>query len=65
MKLIDKRAIAITKVLRIACPALMVSAIVTGGLAWHLKFYDLAVVNAFLVGINAMLTWINWEIFEL
>lgn len=50
--------------MRIASPLTALACIVVGGFAWARGLYFLAVVDAFLLGVNVMLTWAQWFIFQ-
>lgn len=51
--------------MRVICPIVMTVAIGLGTVAWFQQQYLLVAVDAFLVGVNLMLTWIQWKVFEL
>lgn len=50
--------------MRLACPSVLIGALICGSIAWHLELYKLVAINAFLAGVNTMLTWIEWRIFK-
>lgn len=53
------------KVMRIACPAAVLAAAILGSWAWSRDQYALVAINAFLAGVNAVLTWIQWRWFKI
>lgn len=53
------------RLMRVVCPCALVLVIVVGVLAWSSGLYNLVAINAFLAGVNSMLTWINWRLFSL
>lgn len=53
------------KIMRIACPAVLIAAVLSGSWAWSQCRYELVVIDAFLAGINVMLTWIQWGVFKI
>lgn len=52
-------------VLRIAAPLMLVACLLVGSWAWAHGNYALVAINAFLAGVNLVLTWIEWWVFEL
>lgn len=50
--------------MRVACPLALIASITLGAIAWRQGLYELAAVNAFLAGVNAMLTSIQWFWFK-
>jgi hypothetical protein len=51
--------------LRIGAPMAFVCAICLGSLAWSNGSYGLVTINAFLAGVSAVLTWVEWQVFEI
>lgn len=51
--------------MRIACQIAFVAAIIIGIFAWRSERYEIAMVDAFLAGVNLMLTWIQWRVFKI
>lgn len=53
------------KIMRIACPAAFAAAALLCVLSLIQGLALPAVINAFLMGANAVLTWVQWRIFQL
>jgi hypothetical protein len=56
---------ASVKFMRIACPLALFAAIALGARAWSQEHYGLVAINAFIAGVNSMLTWIQWRWFKI
>lgn len=67
MKLIYNSAAWRTRVrvLRVLSPVMMAFGAAAGTLAWSRGNYGFACVHAFLFGVNMVLAWIHWKIFQL
>jgi hypothetical protein len=50
--------------MRIACPLVFLAAVVLGIICWWLESYSLVAVNALIAGINLILSWVQWRVFE-
>jgi branched-subunit amino acid transport protein len=53
------------KFMRGACPAALLAAVFLGSLAWSHGRYELVAVNAYIAGVNSVLTWIQWRWFKI
>ncbi len=53
------------RTMRILCPVVAILALGLGVFAWSQELYLLAIVDAFLVGINVGLSVVQWAIFKL
>jgi hypothetical protein len=50
--------------LRIGAPLAFLVAVLLGSLSWSNGSYGLVAINSFLAGVNAVLTWVEWRVFE-
>lgn len=53
------------RLMRWACPIIMTLAVANCAFAFAHERYFLALVSAFLAGVNLVLTWIQYRIFQL
>lgn len=53
------------RLMRMVCPLALLASIVLGCWAWTVGNYGLVAIDAFLAGVNTMLTWINWQWFRI
>lgn len=51
--------------MRVLCPLTLAACILNGWFAWHHGLYGFACFNAFLAGVNLILTDIEWRWFKL
>ncbi len=56
---------ASVKFMRVACPLAFLAAVFLGSSAWLHGQYGLVAINAFLAGVNAVLTWLQWSWFKI
>lgn len=51
--------------MRIVAPLAFIMALLLGSIAWSSGSYGLVTLNSFLAGVNAVLTWVEWCVFEI
>lgn len=52
------------KIMRVACPSALLMATILGSWGWSRGQYELVAVNAYIAGVNSVLTWIQWRWFK-